>query len=82
MKYKAVNNPYYSLKAGLSGLPERVSFYGAAPIPANAYEVKHKPSIEVTDSRGRVTYSNYFFGDVLKTFEQAKSVAAKLNAKV
>ena len=81
MTYKAVRNPYYSLKAGLSGLPKRVSFYGAPPVPTNAYEVKHQPSIEMTDARGCVTYSNYFFGEVLQTFAQAESVAAKLNAK-
>jgi len=80
MKYKAINNPYYALKSGLAGLPKRVSFYGAAPIPSEAYEVKHAPSIEITDSRGRVTYSNYFYGEVLKSFEQAESVASKLNS--
>lgn len=80
MKYKAVNNPYYALKTGLEGLPKRVSFHGAAPIPAEAYEVNYSPSIEVTDSRGRVTYSNYFYGEVLKTREQALAVAEKLNA--
>jgi hypothetical protein len=79
MKYKAINNPYYALKSGLAGLPKRVSFYGAAPIQLEAYEVKHAPSIEITDSRGRVTYSNYFYG-VLKTFEQAEEVANKLNS--
>ena len=80
MKYKAISNPYYSLKAGLAGLPKRVSFYGAAPVPSEAYEVRHAPSIEITDSRGRVTYSNYFYGEVLKSFEQAESVASKLNS--
>jgi len=79
MKYKAVNNPHYALKSGWHGLPKRVSFYGAAPVPLEAYEVKHAPSIEITDSRGRVTYSNYFYG-VLKTFEQAEAVASKLNS--
>jgi hypothetical protein len=79
MKYKAISNPYYALKSGLTGLPKRVSFYGAAPIQLEAYEVKHAPSIEITDSRGRVTYSNYFYG-VLKTFEQAEAVADKLNS--
>jgi len=80
MKYKAIENPYYALKDGLTGLPERVSFYGAAPRPVEAYEVKYAPSVEMTDSRGRVTYSNYFYGEVLKTFEQAEAVASELNA--
>ena len=80
MKYKAISNPYYALKAGLAGLPKRVSFYGAAPIPSEAYEVRHAPSIEITDSRGRVTYSNYFYGEMLKSFEQAEAVANKLNS--
>lgn len=80
MKYKAINNPYYALKSGLAGLPKRVSFYGAAPVPLESYEVRHAPSIEITDSRGRVTYSNYFYGEVLKTFEQAATVASKLNS--
>lgn len=80
MKYKAVKNPYYSLKAGLDGMPKRVSFYGALPVPQEAYEVKYAPSIEITDSRGRVTYSNYFYGEVLKSFEQAEAVASKLNS--
>jgi hypothetical protein len=79
-KNKTVSNPYYALKSGLAGLPKRVSFYGAAPIQLEAYEVKHAPSIEITDSRGRVTYSNYFYGEVLKTLEQADVVASKLNS--
>jgi hypothetical protein len=81
MKYKAVKNPYHSLKAGLDGMPKRVSFYGALPIPPEAYEVKYAPSIEMEDASGRVTYSNYFFGEVIKTFEQASDIAEKLNNK-
>ena len=80
MKYKAMETPYYALKAGLTSLPKRVSFYGAAPIPSEAYEVKYSPSIEMTDSRGRVTYSNYFYGKTIKTFDEAQEASKKLNA--
>ncbi len=79
MKYKAVKNPYYALKSDRTGLPKRVSFRGSAPVRTEAYEIKYAPSIEITDSRGRVTVSNYFYGRILKSFEQAKEVASNLN---
>lgn len=80
--YTAILNPFYALRPEFEGrgLPKAVSFFGAAPRPLEAYEVKHKPSIEVND-RGRVTYSDYFFGKVIQTPEEAEAVAERLNAR-
>ncbi len=76
MKYKAISNPtWVHKKTG-----RRVSIYGSAPIPESDYEVQHIPSVEITDNSGRVTYSNYFYGEILKTVEDAIKVVKKLNA--
>lgn len=78
-KYKAVQSPEWRLKDGVKGLPARVSFYGALPSPREAYELVHKPSIEINDG-GRITYSNYFYGKIgFETFAEAEATAARLN---
>ena len=82
MTYKAISNPLWKLKdeyAHLS-LPKHVSFTGAMPSPKEAYEVIHKPSMEIND-KGRITYSNYFYGKILQTMEEAQVTAEKLNNK-
>jgi hypothetical protein len=79
MTYKAISNPLWKLKdeyAHLS-LPKHVSFMGAMP-SQEAYEVIHKPSMEIND-KGKITYSNYFYGKILQTMEEAQEVAEKLN---
>jgi hypothetical protein len=50
------------------------------PSPKEAYEVIHKPSMEIND-RGRITYSNYFYGKIIQTMEEAQAMAEKLNNK-
>ena len=79
--YRAISSPRYTLRPGFEGkgLPATVSFYGAAPAPFEAYEVTYKPSIEITDHRGSVTYSNYFFGDAIKTLDEAERICDALN---
>lgn len=80
MTYKAISNPLWKLKEECRHmlLPRHVSFFGALPQPLNCYEKIEKPTIEIND-RGRITYSNYFFGKVLQSMEEAKEVAEKLN---
>ena len=82
MTYKAISNPLWKLKDEFShlSLPKHVSFHGAMPSPKEAYEVIHKPSMEIND-RGRITYSNYFYGKILQTMEEAQAIAEKLNNK-
>jgi len=83
MTYKAISNPLWKLKdeyAHLS-LPKHVSFHGAMPQPEEAYEVIHKPSMEV-NNQGIITYSNYFYGKILETMGEAQEVAEKLNSKL
>jgi hypothetical protein len=82
MTYKAISNPLWKLKDEFNhlSLPKHVSFHGAMPSPKEAYEVIHKPSMEIND-RGRITYSNYFYGKILQTMEEAQAIAEKLNNK-
>ena len=75
--YTAATIPSYKIKAGFKG-PNTVSFFGAPPRPIEAYEVVQSPAIEVNDN-GRVTYSNYFYGQRLTTLSEAEAIAAKLN---
>lgn len=82
MTYKAISNPIWNLKESHSNkLPKHVSFHGALPSPKEAYELTHKPSMEINDG-GRITYSNYFYGKILETMEEAEEVAVKLNNKL
>jgi hypothetical protein len=36
--------------------------------------------MEIND-RGRITYSNYFYGKIIQTMEEAQAMAEKLNNK-
>ena len=78
-KYTAISTPFYSLKEGRIGGPKTVSFYGAAPQPLEAYEVKHRPSIEV-NGNGRITICNTFYSETVTTMEEAEAMAERLNA--
>lgn len=79
--YEAESIPHWKLKDGISGLPKDVSFFGALPQPLEAYEQVSRPSIKVNNN-GRITYSNYFFGEIIKTEERAEQFAARLNARL
>jgi len=83
MTYKAISNPLWKLKESHNNklLPKHVSFHGALPSPKEAYELTHKPSMEINDG-GRITYSNYFYGKILETMGEAQEVAEKLNSKL
>ena len=59
---------------------QKVSFYGSLPVPLDDYEQVEEPTIEV-NRNGRITYSNYFFGRVLKTLDDCHEVIARLNHK-
>lgn len=80
MTYKAVLSPRWKLKDeyAASNLPVYVSFYGALPTPREYYERAYRPSVEIND-RGRITYSNFFFGKILQTMDEARAVIEKLN---
>jgi hypothetical protein len=57
--------------------PKRVSIYGALPSPREAYEMR-EDGWSIYDSRSN-TYSNYFKGKILKTEEEANTIAQELN---
>lgn len=80
MKYTAIQNPSWKLKESHKHLPlpKTVSCHGALPNIPEAYQMVHRPSIEIND-KGRITYSNYFFGKIIQTFEEAIEVANKMN---
>ena len=80
MNYKATTIPFWSLIDKKLELPDTVSFFGAMPIPKNAYELKQRASIEVNDN-GRITYSNYFFGKRITTIIEAEKMVKKLNER-
>jgi hypothetical protein len=82
MTYTPVSNPLWKLKDEFAHLllPKHVSFHGAMPSHVEAYEVIHRPSMEINDG-GRITYSNYFGGKILQTLEEAQAWAEKLNNK-
>ena len=72
--YKIVSNPTWVNKH--SG--KRVSFFGSLPCPIDDYTIEHFPSIKI-NRNGKITYSNYFFGKIIKTEEEAKQTIEKLN---
>lgn len=80
MNYEVVPARVYRLRpefAG-SGLAPRVSPYGAAPRPLEAYELAQE-GFSVYD-RKRNTYSNYFFGKVgIATLEEGEAIVARLD---
>jgi hypothetical protein len=80
MTYKAIQNPSWKLKESHKhlSLPQTVSCHGSLPSMPEAYERVYRPSIEIND-RGRITYSNYFCGKILQTFEEAMEIAQRLN---
>jgi len=80
MTYEITEIPNYRLKAGYTG-PKTVSFFGAAPTVPEAYAVEWKPSVKVTDHRGRVTYHNYFFGKVLTTKAEMEAAIEKIKER-
>ena len=73
--YKPIKSPFYRHVS----TNKQVSFYGAAPIPIQDYVVDYRHSLECTDSRGNVTAQNYFFGEVIRSGEQAEDFAKRLN---
>jgi len=79
-KYSLQPNRFWKRKEGFTGCPERVSFYGALPMPKEAYELAEK-GFSIYDSRNN-TLSNYFFGKVgIATKEEGEQIIQKLLAK-
>lgn len=78
--YLATTIPTYVRKPDASGSgPALVSFFGAPPSDSENYTIEHRPSIEVNNG-GRVTYSNCFFGQRVKTFEDALLMVERLES--
>jgi hypothetical protein len=79
-QYEIVPRRFYQLKAGYSGLPEKVSIYGAPPRPFTAYELVNK-GYSIFDKKNN-TYSNYFFGKIgIDSEQEAQDIISRLTAK-
>ena len=78
-KFTVIPRLIHQLKAGFEGVgAKQVSFYGALPSPAHAYEVV-EDGFSIRNSRDNTT-SNYFYGKVLgKDRAEADSVCDRLN---
>ena len=59
---------------------QKVSFFGAAPVPLEDFEIIQTPTIE-RNSNGRITYFNYAYGKILTTLAEIEEVVEKLNTK-
>ena len=55
-----------------------VSGLGSLPSPREAYELKHRWSVRVTDIRGRETYHNTFYGVTVSSQQEAEDMARLL----
>ncbi len=78
--YTIIPNHIHRLKPDYRGLglPARVSIYGAAPRPAEAYEMVTDGYV-IRDNKSN-TVSNYFYGKRIHTLDEAQATLAKLNA--
>lgn len=79
MNYELRPNRFYRLKPEYSGAgPARVSLFGAAPRPAEAYEIAEE-GFSIYDRRNN-TYSNYFFGRIgIASREEGEDIIARLD---
>lgn len=73
--YTATTSPVWIRKEGITGCPARVSGHGSLPSPRDAYELKHRWSVCVTDIRGRETYHNTFYGFTIESQQDAEDMA-------
>jgi hypothetical protein len=77
--YQPVVRKFWQRKPGFTGIPEKVSLYGALPRPVDAYELVES-GYSIYDSRNN-TVSNYFFGKIgIETLEEANNIIQRLTS--